>query len=82
MTAQPTLDVLGWKEVELFYNVNSARFLLLPLECEKCDTSHYPVAHMTTPAPMEAVKGNTILTNRKQGICTVHMESAKQIPIV
>jgi hypothetical protein len=41
-------DVTGWRVEQLFYHVNTGGYLLLPLECRKRVTSHFP---MTCRAP-------------------------------
>jgi hypothetical protein len=43
-----SLDAIGWKVVQLFKNVNTSGFLLLPLEWDMCDTSHNPMTPRAT----------------------------------
>jgi hypothetical protein len=43
MAAGNALDAIGERMVQIFYQVNSGRFLLLPLECKKWETNHYPI---------------------------------------
>jgi hypothetical protein len=41
VVAGVAIDVIGWWFVQLVTHVNVGGFLLLPLECEKCDVDHF-----------------------------------------
>ncbi len=42
-------DVTGWRVEQLFYHVNTGGYLLLPLECTKRVSSHFPLTHRALP---------------------------------
>jgi hypothetical protein len=42
-------SVIGWR----FYHVKIGVFLYVPLECDKCDTSHHPITPRATPTIIE-----------------------------
>jgi hypothetical protein len=50
--AEEDLGKIGGMVVQIFHSVNRGGFLLLPLECAKCDGSCYPItprAHHQKP---------------------------------
>jgi hypothetical protein len=52
-------DVVGWRVVQLFYDVNSGRYLHLPLERGEIDTSRTSVTPGATLLPMGIGQSNT-----------------------
>jgi hypothetical protein len=57
----------GWLVVQLFYYVIIGEFLLLPLGCSKCKTSHTPIIPSSTPPPQPwELERATNSTNQKQ----------------
>jgi hypothetical protein len=43
------LDVVGWREMQLFCPGNTGGFLLLISKCGECDTSLHPITTKPTP---------------------------------
>jgi hypothetical protein len=62
MAAGEAIVVIERQLVQLFHHNNIGRFLLLPLECGKCNTSCFPITSRASPATIRAPRSN----NKKQ----------------
>jgi hypothetical protein len=49
MAEGKALDIIGWRVAQLFFQIDTTGFVLVPLECGKCATSGFLMAYEATP---------------------------------